>query len=58
MDNLGLLTSDQFNEIAAWLDSPLSNQEIKQMPEPLWTALSHAATLLAFNPKALGLFAN
>ena len=51
MHRLGLLTEPQYLEIAAYLNSPLSGKQVvEQMPQPLWTVLQQAATLLQFDP--------
>ena len=51
MHRLGLLTEPQYLEIAAYLNSPLSRQQVvEQMPQPLWTVLLQASTLLKFDP--------
>jgi hypothetical protein len=51
MHQLGLLTEPQYLEISAYLRSPLSRQQmVEQMPQPLWTVLQQAATLLQFDP--------
>lgn len=56
MYDLGLLTEPQYLEIRAWVNSPLTLQDMKAMPQPLWTALARANLLLTFDPEEMGLY--
>ena len=47
MKELGLLNEEQYQEIAAWFNSPLTNAEVLAMPHPLWVALNQATVLLS-----------
>lgn len=43
---LGLLTQAEYQEIAAWVESPLPESVAAQMmPDPLWEALNRAMVL-------------
>lgn len=58
MKELGLLNEEQYQEIAAWFNSPLTNAEVLAMPHPLWVALNQSTVLLSFDPEKLGLLPN
>ena len=53
MHSLGLLTEPQYLEIAAWLNSAATPQQMLAMPQPLWTALRQAAMLMEFDPETI-----
>lgn len=56
--DLGMLTEEQYLEIRAWINSPLTPAAMRQMPDHLWAALLQSNLLLEFDPEELSLLPN
>lgn len=51
MESLGLLTLEQYQEIRAYVRSPLTTRQVlDQMPQHLWMLLWQAEALMMFEP--------
>jgi hypothetical protein len=49
MLNLALLTTDQHQQISAWMAHADSPEEILKMPAPLWRAVERASEVMGID---------